>query len=304
MIFRQYLGLDIRPCQLRAVALGRRGKSTVLVGGRILSLPEGTLRESLREPNVTDRRRLVEGIREVLHPISGREDRLALALPESAGRLLLVEVEAPFKSRKEGIEILKWQLKNSLPVEAKAVCLDYQVLEQREDGRLQVAVAVMAQPVLEQYEELVAEAGYHAALVDFHAPQLYNYYRRRLDLGGDSLLVGVDGGSLTLQYFQGNRLAYWRAREVGSEVGALFQEINRSLVGAQEQWPGIRRAGIFLHSDWTEREPLLDALGSLFEREVSDLDPHLQRLAQGSLDLPAGQVRSLVAAVGAAERLM
>jgi len=260
---------------------------------------------SVREPNVLDPRRFVEAVGEVLNPISAGEERIALSLPDGVGRVLLTETESAFKSKNEGVEILKWQLKASLPGDPKDVQLDYQILKKRDTGRYTLAVALIANPVLHQYEELLAEAGYHPAVVDFHSLHVYNYYRPRLDLGEDFILVGVEGGILSIQFFEGRVLAFHRTREVQSSPKRVFQELSRSVVGCRDSFPGFRRASLCLHSDWAERQPLVDALRSAFERdEVVQLEPHLERLAEPSLKVISGNLRSLVAAVGAAERML
>lgn len=306
MIRRTYPALDITSGgELRSVALHRKGRGISLAGGRVFSLKQGDISLSIREPNVLEPRRFVEAVGEVLGPLAAGEDRIALSLPDSVGRVLLTETESAFKSKKEGVEILKWQLKNSLPGDPKEVQLDYQVLKKSDTGRYSLAVTLIANRVLHQYEELLAEAGYHAAVIDFHSLHVYNYYRPRLDPGEDFILVGVEGGGLSTQFFQGGVLTFHRAREVQTSSERVFQELSRSVVGCHENFPAFRRAAIFLHCDWPDRQPLVDAVRSAFERdEVVQLEPHLERLAPPSLQVASGSLRSLVAAVGAAERLL
>jgi len=305
VIRRTYPALDVTSGELRSVALHRKGRGVSLVGGRVFSLSKGVLAPSLREPNIVEPRRFVEAVNEVLGPLAGGEERVALSLPDGIGRVLLTETESAFKSKKEGVDILKWQLKSSFPGDPKEVQLDYQVLKKSDTGRYTLAVAVIARAVLQQYEELLGEAGYHAAIVDFRSLHVYNYYRPRLDLGEDFIFVGVEGGSLSIQFFQGRVLVFHRAREVQSSPVRVFQELSRSVVGCHESFPGFRRATLFLHSDWPELAPLVDVVRSAFERdEVVQLESHLERLAAPSLQVMPGRLRSLVAAVGAAERML
>jgi len=305
VIRRTYPALDITPGELRGVALHRKGRGVSLDGGRVLSLKKEDITLSIREPNILEPRRFVEAIGEVLNPLAAGEERIALSLPDGIGRILLTETESAFKSKKEGVDILKWQLKTSLPGEPKDVRLDYQVLKKSDSGRYTLAVALIASRVLNQYEELLSEAGYHAAVIDFHSLHVYNYYRPRLDLGEDFILVGVEGGGLSIQFFEGGVLVFHRAREVQTSPVRVFQELSRSVVGCHEKFPGFRRATLFLHSDWPDRQPLVDALRSVFERdEVVQLEPHLERLAAPSLQVKSGSLGSLVAAVGAAERML
>jgi len=305
VIRRSYPALEVAPGQLRGVSLTRRGRGSALTGGRVVPLRRGDVALSAREPNILEPTRFVEALVDVMGPIAGSEERIALSLPDGVGRVLLTETETAFKSKQEGIEILKWQMKGSLPGDPKDMQLDYQVLDKKEGGRFRLAVSMVANQILHQYEELVAEAGYHAVVIDFHSLHVYNYYRPRLDLGDDFILIGVEGGSLSLQCFQGRVLVFHRAREVETSPTRVFQELSRALVSCQESFSAMRRAPVFLHTDQADREPFAEALRSVFERDdIVLLDPHLERLAHPSLEVASGSIRSLVAAVGAAERLM
>jgi len=304
MIRRTYLGLDIRSGELRAVALHRHGRSGRLTGGRLLPLRDGLLRPALRGANIPDRRPFVKALQEVLHPLAGTEERVAVSLPEGAGRLLLTEVEEMFRSREEGVEILRWQLKSQLPGEAKEVHLDYQALGPGLNGRTRLLVGLVTRDVLLDYEETLAEAGYGAQLIDFHPLNVYNFYRPRLEMGNDFTLVGVDRQTLSLQVYQDRALIFYRARDVGSGPAQVFQELARSLAGQGEKFPGGGRSQVFLHCDWPETGEVSAAVASAFGRESTLLEVNLQHLATGALDLPPWRSRGLAAAIGVAERLL
>jgi type IV pilus assembly protein PilM len=302
MMARTYIGVDIAADQLTAVAMQRGRQASRLAGVRREVLG-GTVELSSRQPNVTEPRRFVEALRRVLDPLAGGEERIALSLPDRIGRLYLVEIEAAFKSRQEGIDILKWRLKGSLPAPPQQVQLDYQVLERREDGRQRCVAAAVARPVLEQFEELVEAAGRHAVQIDFHSLSLCNFYRPRLDLGDEFLLVGVEAGQLCIMYFSGRALAYQRVRETNPEPESLFRELTRTLAEAAAAYPSMQRCPVVAHIDPELTGPVREVLASTLEREVRVLDPQLKRFAGGAaVGLPAGG--TLLAALGAAERLM
>jgi len=304
VIRRTFLGLDLCGDSLRGVALRRQGaKGALLTDARVTPLPAKAWTLSVREPNIVDRTAFVAAVKATLDPLARGEDRVALSLPDPLGRILLTEVDTAFKSRREGIEMLKWQLKKSLPAEPKDIQLDYQVLEKTETGRYRLVVALMVRSVLQQYEEVLAEAGYHAVVVDFHALHLYNYYRSRLDLGEDFILVGIDDGLLGMLFFQGKVPCFQRHKRIAADPQEVFQEVNLSFAAIREAFVGFFRAGVFLHTDWEQSETLVEALKAAFEREVLVLDPKIERLAVQPLPPALSAGRTLVAAIGAAERL-
>jgi len=301
MMKRTYIGVDLAADMLTAVAIQRGRLATQLIGVRREPLPE-LLELSSRQPNVTEPRRFVELLRRALDPLCGGEERIALSLPDRIGRLYLLEVETSFKTHQEGIDILKWRLKGSLPAAPPQVQLDYQVLERREDGRTRCVVAAIAKPVLEQFEELVVEAGRHAVQVDFHALNLFGYYRPRLDLGEEFLLVGVERDQLSVVYVSGRVLTYQRVRDGEPQAEVLFRELTRTLADAAAH-PGIQRCPVFAHLDPGLGTEVREVLQSTFEREVCYLDPQLKRFAGGAvIGLPPSG--AVLAALGAAERLM
>ncbi|UWZ81177.1 pilus assembly protein PilM [Geoalkalibacter halelectricus] len=304
MLRRTYLGLSMGADSLRAVALHRQGKSVRLQGARAFDLKPGLLVPAFREANLTDPGALAEVVGEVLDPLSGREDRVALSLPDQAGRVMLVEVETPFKTKQEGRDILRWQLKKSLPSELGDIHLDFQVLSRSDTGRLKVVVALMERGVLDQYQDLLARAGYHAVLVDFQAFNLYNYYRTRVDMGDDFVFVSIQGRVLSVDIFQDRVLVFHRVRDIADHAERVFQELNRTLVGFQGGLQALRRASAYLHTDWQDREVLHGMLSSLFEKETQLLAPHLERLLPQGSDPSALPDSGILDAVGAGERLL
>jgi type IV pilus assembly protein PilM len=300
---RFFVGVDIQPGGLFLAALQRNRPQARLVGLRFESL-DGVMEVSSRQPNIRDARRFVEGLRRGVDALAGGEERIALSLPDRAGRIYLTDVDTPFKTHQEGIDILKWHLKSSLPAPPAQVQLDYQVLGKRDDGRQHCIVAAIAQPILEQYEDLVNEASRHAVQIDFHSLNLYNYYRPRLDLGDEFILVGLESGLLSLQYVFGHNLCYQRVSEFKANPERTFREINRTLVEAYESFPAMKRCAVFAHVDPEMEGDIDKLLFAAFEREVKCLDPALKRFS-GSIKTGGLQpVGSVVAALGAAERMM
>jgi len=305
MIFpRRYLSLDLRQQELRAVSLTGKRKDPILAGAQLMALEAGLLNPSSRATNICDPARLKVAIQEVLDPIAAGEERLALILPETVGRLFTVEVETPFTSKAEGEKIIKWQLKGNLPADPEATVLDFQILAQREDGRKHLLVAAVARNVLEEYESVIAAAGYFPVLIGFHSTFLHNYYRTRLEQPDESVLLVLESGHLSFEYSQGRIPLYHRFRRVGDDSSVIFQEISRALVGAQEDYPGLKRAEVFLQCDLAETEGVIDIFRAAFQREVILLDPHIDRIASQPSDWPKWRLRGLTAAVGAAEQMI
>ncbi|RME39983.1 MAG: hypothetical protein D6794_02980 [Deltaproteobacteria bacterium] len=304
LLRRCYLGVDISARELKAVAMQRHGHRRLVTGARLLQLPEGLVRPGSREPICDDCEGMARRLHELVAPLARGEERVALALPDSCGRQLLTEVEAPFSSHREGIDILRWQLKAHLPGAPQDVQLDYQVLGQQENGRYRVLVAMVNRAIVEQIEQVFAEAGLQAVLIDFHSAQLYNWYSYVADLGGDTVLLAIEGGTFSIRCLVDHRTVFVRCRDLEPDAALMFQEMNRSLAGTRETQHDFSRARVCLHTDWQNPDELLEAAASVFESEVQLLDPRFDRDTEATLDLAAARLKGLAAAAGAAERMI
>ena len=304
MIYRTYLGLDLQSSVMRAVSMQRHGMSLTLTDGRLIGLEPGVLSPSFRRENILDTDAFVSAVREVLDPISGAEERVSLALPERAGRVLLTQVETPLVNKTEGVEILKWQLRDTLPAES-GLQLDYQIVDRDESGRQQVIVTCIVEDVLKQYEDCLNQAGYGAEKIDFRCLCQFDYYHKRLGSDNDFVLILSEGKSLVFQVYQSGIPVYHRACETSGDVESVYRELSRVLSGERNRLGGLRRESVYLHSDRDDNEELMAVLKSLFEKDsIILLDPELSRLGSPTLSIDTSQARSLITAVGAAERLM
>lgn len=300
---RRFVGIDLNATGLTLAALRRERTSSHIAGIRQESI-EGVFQFSGQRPNVRDSRRFVEGLQRGVDLLAPGEEQVGFSLPDRAGRLYLIDIETPFKSHQEGVDILKWSLKGSLPAEPSQVNLDFQVLEKRDDGRRRCIAAAIAMPVLEQYENLAQEAGLHAVTIEFHSLNLINFYQGRHDFGEEFIFAGLENGALTVKYYCGKVPVYQRVREGLLKPQRLFHELNRTLTEVYAAFPATRRCLVYAHVDQDLGEGAEQLLTAAFEREVKILDPQFRRQAgSGTLDSlpPYG---ALAAALAAAESLM
>ena len=102
----------------------------------------------------------------------------------------------------------------------------------------------------------------------------------------------------------GSSLCYQRVRDFKAGQERVFQEINRTLVEAYEAFPAMKRCAIFAHIDPDMDGDIDKLLSASFEREVKSLDPSLKRFSGEGKTGGLQPVGSVVAALGAAERIM
>ena len=110
LMSRKGLGLEISAEGL-SFAVAGGGKTPRVEAGLSLPFAPGTLSLSRREPNVTDARGFVASVREAHLRLLTRERSVCVSLPDATGRVVLLDLEARFKNRDEGLEVIRWKLK-------------------------------------------------------------------------------------------------------------------------------------------------------------------------------------------------
>jgi len=303
VIYRNYLGLDIQTSSLRAVSLRRRHSSYELTDGRVIGLAGGILAPGQRRDNLLNPEAFVQAVQDVLSPIASGEERIAVALPDSCGRLILLQVETPLPAGEESMDVVRWHLRDTLPADVP-MQLDYQVLASDESGRQRLVVACVPKSIVRQYEDTLAAAGFGAERIVFRSLCQHNYFRRSFDAEEDFILVIADEGTLVFQACQGGTLVYHRARECTLTPESVFSELNRVISGEGARFGALRRATVYMHSAPGIQSELQPVLESLFDRPVRCLTSQLQALVAEGVTILPSQEQALVAAVGAAESLM
>lgn len=232
------------------VEISQTGVAFALLGGsasaprleRVSCRPfaPGTLRVSLRELNILDPEGFTNQLKDAHNLLLHRGTRLSVTLPDTAGRIMLLDVEGRFKSRSEGLDIIRWKLKKSMPFDVADSHLDYQQLTVRENGSLALLVALVSRSVIGQYEELITSAGLLPARIDFNIFNLFRTFERRLSTLEDGALVSFFDGILGIMIFSDSIPEFIRIKDLSSAVAVdsrVYMEINSSFLVYRERFP-------------------------------------------------------------------
>ena len=240
MLFSQTsLGVEINPSSVRFALLGG-SSSPLLERVSDAPMPPGTVRVSLREPNVLDPHAFVETVRNAHNLLLYNGTRLSITLPDAVGRIMMIDVEGRFKSRAEGLDIIRWKLKKNMPFDIADTHLDYQQLSVRENGDMALMVALVSRAVIAQYEELLVEAGFTPARIDFNSFNLYRAFENRLSPQDDLTLITFYDNTLSIMVFAAGILEFQRVKEISGSRGVdsrVYMEINSSLKVYRERYP-------------------------------------------------------------------
>ncbi len=249
MLFsRTSTGIEISPDKITCALVGGSDNSPRINRVSVSSVPAGVVRVSIREQNVLDPESFVKSVRAAHNLLLSRNDRVSVTLPDSVGRIMLLDLEGRFKNRAEALDLIRWKLKKNIPFDLADTHLDYQQLAVRENGDLALLIALVSRSVMAQYEDLLTEAGLSPARIDFNSFNLCRVFERRLSLCDNCILITFYGGTLGITVFSQGTPEFIRIKDLsGTKTvdSRLFMEINSSLLIHKERFPDHSAYPIF-----------------------------------------------------------
>jgi type IV pilus assembly protein PilM len=241
MIFsRSSTGLEISPDKVTCVLASGAAASPRIDKVAFFSLPPNAIRFSIREPNILVPDGFVNSVRSAHNLLLCRDVKVSVTLPDSVGRIILLDMEGRFKSRAEALDLIRWKLKKSIPFDLADTHLDYQQLTVRENGDLALLVAIVSRTVISQYEDLLTEAGLMPARIDFNSFNLCRAFERRLSLSDDCILISFYNGALGIMAFANGAPEFIRIKDLSGTTAVdnrIFMEISSSLLIYRERFP-------------------------------------------------------------------
>jgi type IV pilus assembly protein PilM len=209
------------------------------------------LKPSMKEPNIIDSKTLGSAITESYQRLNTPVTQVSLSIPDSAGRVMLLDMDAPLKNKAEGIDQVKWKLKKSFPLDMNDIHLDYQELKTTESGGTTLLVAVVSRSIISEYEEMLLANGLEPAKIDFTTLNLYRLFAARLEIEDHLAFVICFRGSLSIMIFQDGILDFLRNKQVSSALNdpvRLYREINSSLLVYSDTKGGWKPQKLYYYS--------------------------------------------------------
>jgi type IV pilus assembly protein PilM len=234
------LGVEISQSGVAFALLGGSAASPRLERVSYRPFAPGVLRVSLREQNVLDPAAFINSLKDAHNTLLYKGTRLSVTLPDTAGRIMLLDMEGRFKSRSEGLDMIRWKLKKNLPFDVADTHLDYQQLGIRDNGDMALLVVLVSRMVISQYEDLITEAGYVPARIDFNTFNLYRTFERSLSSHDIAALVSFYDTTLSIMIFTNGVPDFVRIKELSGTPAVdsrVYMEINSSFLVYRERFP-------------------------------------------------------------------
>lgn len=232
---KQSIGMEISHGGIAAVLMSERHKIVRMLRTTRVPLSRECLNQSQKEPQVASPSDFVHVVREAWENLHCTTRQISLSLPDSAGNLLLMSLQDPWRRRSDVLELLRWKLGRRLGIDAGQLHLDFQLLERKPDGSSDLLVALMNRAVILQYEELFLEAGLQPTRISFHTPNVLRLVGR---ITSDvTQLVTLYDNTLGIMAQTGGRLAFCRVKTLVHCSGLnerLKHELAASLAASRQ----------------------------------------------------------------------
>jgi len=189
----------------------------------------------------------------------------------SGHSVIVKRISLPVMSDAELAESIRWEAEQYIPFDIEDVNLDYMILEGSSlagDGNMDVLLAAAKKEKINDYINVVNQAGLHAATVDIAAFAMQNAFEANYDFEPDQVIALVDIGaavsSITVLY--GGTSVYWRDINIGGNqyTDAIQKEMNLSGEQAEQLKRGEEIEGI----QYEQVLPILSSVNDDIGKEI------------------------------------
>lgn len=216
LLSQDHFGLSIGANHLSIASAVQRGESIDIRRCAVETLEEGICRPSPVEKNILQIDRWRKAARSVLARFP-RIRHLTLALPDSAVRMLLLDLQQLPESRKDFEKLIQWHMEKTFLYPLGTSRFSYQVLA-REGGRTKILATAVKKEVIEQYELLDEAHPIEARRVSPTSFYLFNLFRpliiRAAGETGHFVFVCLIDQSFTVLIFEKGHVSFIRVKEV------------------------------------------------------------------------------------------
>lgn len=127
-------------------------------------LDERGLTASPASPNLIKPQLYRDALTKISGSGKGNQTRTALVIPDYAVRMSIIDFEDFPATEEERSALLRFRLRKSVPFHIEEARLSYSV-QLQENGRIEVLVVAIADPILKEYESLFTGEGFRVGLV-------------------------------------------------------------------------------------------------------------------------------------------
>jgi Tfp pilus assembly PilM family ATPase len=261
------VAVEIAVGRVSAASLEWRGNKPVIAAHTTEACPETALVPSLTSANIHDRQTLLGALGRALEQ-TGKPKRIGLVVPDVIAKVSLVKFEKVPARAQDLEQLVRWQVRKTAPFPIEEAQVTYVPTLAASDGQ-EFLVSLARRSVIEEYEQLCAEAGAHAGIVDIAT---FNVTNAVLASGAapeaDWLLVNVAANDASIVILRGRHPIFFRNRAADTG-GTLADLVHQTSMYYEDRLRGAGFARV-----------ILAGVAGAGARHVADLDEARRRLEE------------------------
>jgi len=256
------IALDIGSTFIKLVQLKGAGKNFSLVKFGMVPLPP----EVIVEGAVMDANRVSEAIKELLASQKVKNKEVVLSV--SGSSVIIKRVSIADMTEEELAESIKWEAEQYIPFSIDDVNVDFQKLGAgAAEGQADVLLVAVKKDKINDYVNLVKDAGLEPVVVDVDAFALANMYELNYEVeGGITALLNIGASVMNINILRDGTSIFTRDITVGGNryTEALQRDASLSYEDAER----IKRGGSVGGAD---REQVSGILATVTEDIVGEI---------------------------------
>ena len=268
--------VEIAPTRVSAATMtSRRGQQAIQTYA-VEALPENAVAASLTSQNVIDRGAVAASLRAIIDRLGTRPARVALIVPDLAAKVSVLRFERVPANRDDLDQLVKWQVRKTAPFPVDDACVTYTPGMRGADGSSEFVVVLARRDVIKGYEDVCADVGVYAGLVDIATFSVVNLALASARTAqGDWLIVHIRPEYTSIAIVRGGDLIFFRNRPDGDEE-SLTDVLHQTAMYYQDRLTGQGFARVLLGGTSRTAGTVDEARRSLEERlgtPVESIDP-------------------------------
>ncbi len=271
---RGYLGLDIGSHSIKAVELKASGAGAwKLHRLGIHRLPP----ETIVDGAIMNSSAVVDGIRDLMarHKIKARDVITAVA----GHSVIIKKVSLPNMTDEELAESIQWEAEQYIPFPIGDVYLDTQVISRAQDdaGQMEVLLVAAKKEVVQEYTNVIKEAGLNPLIVDVAAFAVENAYVMNNESAADEIvaLVNIGASLVSINVLSSGVTVFTRDINMGGNQ--FTEEIQKQLNVSYEEAEALKLGGNLSGSQSTTEAIVPQEVGSILRSTAESLAVEIQR---------------------------
>lgn len=170
---KSLVGLDIGSNSVKAVEIAVKGKEK---GFELRSLGVAPMpAEAIVQGAFLNSSAIVESIQEAVQ--SGRIKTKEVSAAVAGHSVIVKKVSLPVMAREELEDQIQWEAEQYIPFDVNEVNLDFQILDTTDsEGQMDVLLVAAKKDLIDDYVQVIAEAGLTPVAIDVAAFAVQNAY--------------------------------------------------------------------------------------------------------------------------------